>query len=92
MPKNTDTTGFFRRELEEEHQLENAEFFVDGAPWLRAGFFELEMHLRHETRGKRYPLERDFREMKRRSNRVETDLPNADRETVVSWHKAPTGG
>jgi len=34
-------TKMFLRELEEKHDIEDAEFYVDGAPWLHAGLHEL---------------------------------------------------
>ncbi len=42
-------TKLFLRELREKHSVDDAEFFVDGAPWLQAGLFALGMHFRHET-------------------------------------------
>jgi len=44
--------------LEETHEIEDAEFVVDGAPWLQAGLFELGTHVRYETPGDCHPIER----------------------------------
>ena len=66
--RNTALTKMFLRELTEKHAIDDAEFFVDGAPWLHAGLFELGMHFRHETFGERNPVERVFQEIKRRTN------------------------
>ncbi|AKH98005.1 hypothetical protein HLASF_1526 [Halanaeroarchaeum sulfurireducens] len=32
------------RELQEKHAVDDAEFFVDGAPWLQGALFKLSMH------------------------------------------------
>ncbi len=55
----------FLRELREKHDIEDSEFFVDGAPWLHARLFELGMHVRHETFGDRNSVESIFQEIKR---------------------------
>ena len=65
--RNLALTKMFLRELNEKHQIEDAEFLVDGAPWLQAGLHELGMHFRHETFGERNPVERIFQEIKRRT-------------------------
>lgn len=65
--RTTALTKMFLRELSAKHDVEDAEFFVDGAPWLQAGLFELGMHFRHETHGERNPVERVFQEVKRRT-------------------------
>jgi len=49
------TTKLFLRNLAEKHEVDDAEFLVDGTPWLQAGLFELGMHFRHETFGERKP-------------------------------------
>ena len=45
--RNTAITKVFLRELQDKHVIDDAEFLVDGAPWLHAGLFELGMHFRH---------------------------------------------
>jgi len=47
--RDTVLTKMFLRELKQKHATDGAEFFIDGAPWLHAGLFELGMHFRHET-------------------------------------------
>lgn len=78
-------TKMFLRELRDKHDVEDAEFFVDGAPWLQAGLFELGMHFRHETHGERNPVERVFQEIKRRTNQFYNTFSHADSETAESW-------
>lgn len=46
--RNAALTKIFFRKLKEKHVFDDAEFFVDGAPWLHAGLFELGTHLRRE--------------------------------------------
>jgi transposase-like protein len=81
-------TKMFLRELREKHSVEDAEFFVDGAPWLQAGLFELGMHFRHETFGERNPVERVFQEIKRRTNQFYNTFSHADPETAENWLRA----
>lgn len=83
--RTTMATKLLLEELAEKHDINQSEFFVDGAPWLQAGFFELGMHLRHETHGERNPVERAFKEIKRITEQIFNNFPNADPETVESW-------
>ena len=78
----------FLAELAEKHHVEDAEFLVDGAPWLQAGLFELGMHFRHETFGERNPVERVFQEIKRRTEQFYNNFSHADPATVENWLQA----
>lgn len=86
--RNTALTKMFLRELQEKHAIDDAEFFVDGAPWLHAGLFELGMHFRHETFGERNPVERVFQEIKRRTNQFYNTFSHASPESAEEWLKA----
>ena len=86
--RNTALTKMFLRELQEKHDIDDAEFFVDGAPWLHAGLFELGMHFRHETFGERNPVERVFQEIKRRTNQFYNTFSRASPESAEEWLKA----
>lgn len=86
--RNTALTKMFLRELKKKHAVENAEFFVDGAPWLHAGLFELGMHFRHETFGERNPVERVFQEIKRRTEQFYNTFSRASPESTEEWLKA----
>ena len=86
--RNNGLTKRFLRELAEKHDVEDAEFLVDGAPWLHAGLFELGMHFRHETHGDRNPVERVFQEVKRRTNQFHNTFSHADPATAESWLQA----
>ena len=46
--RNTAVTRMFLNELDETHDIRDAEFFVDDAPWLQAGLIELDVHFQHE--------------------------------------------
>jgi transposase-like protein len=85
-------TKLFLRELTDKHEVDDAEFLVDGAQWLQAGLFELGMHFRHETFGDRNPVERAFQEVKRRTNQFYNCFPRADPETAEAWLKALAWG
>ncbi|UWG48119.1 Transposase [Halanaeroarchaeum sp. HSR-CO] len=54
----------FLGELDEKHDIRDAEFFIDGAPWLQAGLFEHGVYFRHETFCEQDPVERVFQEIK----------------------------
>ena len=86
--RNIALTKRFLPELRERHSNEDAEFFVDGAPWLQAGLFELGMHFRHETHGDRNLVERVFQGIKRRTNQFYNTFSHADPGTVENWLQA----
>ena len=86
--RNTAMTKMFLRELTEKHAIDDAEFLVDGAPWLHAGLFELGLHFRHETFGERNPVERVFQEIKRRTSQFYNTFSQASPESVEEWLKA----
>jgi transposase-like protein len=83
--RNMAMTQLFLDELDEKHEVQNAEFLVDGAPWLHAGLHELGVHFRQETFGDRNPVERVFQEIKRRTNQFYNHFGNAEVETVENW-------
>jgi transposase-like protein len=82
------TTKIFLRELAEKHDVDDAEFLVDGAPWLRAGLFERGMHFRHEAFGERNPVEREFQEIKRLTDQFYNTFSRASPESVENWLRA----
>ena len=86
--RNTAVTKLFLRELQEKHTINDAEFLVDGAPWLHAGLFELGMHFRHETHGDRNLVERVFQEIKRRTTQFYNTFSHASPESAEQWLKA----
>jgi transposase-like protein len=86
--RNTAITKVFLRELQDKHAIDDAEFLVDGAPWLHAGLFELGMHFRHETHGDRNPVERVFQEIKRRTTQFYNTFSRASPASAEEWLKA----
>jgi transposase-like protein len=86
--RNTAVTKLFLRELQDKHAIDDAEFLVDGAPWLHAGLFELGMHFRHETHGDRNPVERVFQEIKRRTTQFYNTFSRASPASAEEWLKA----
>jgi transposase-like protein len=79
------TTKLFLRDLAEKHEVDDAEFLVDGTPWLQARLFELAMHFRHETFGVRNPVERIFQETKRRTEQFYNTFSHASPESAENW-------
>jgi transposase-like protein len=53
--RTTAVTEILLQELMEKHDVSNAVFLVDGAPWLQAKLLELRIHFRNETFGERKP-------------------------------------
>jgi transposase-like protein len=64
-------TEQFLAELRAKHTLDDAVFLVDGAPWLHAALDRHGLRFEHETHGDRNPVERVFKELKRRTNQFE---------------------
>jgi transposase-like protein len=83
--RNMAMTNMFLEEIDEKHEVRNAEFLIDGAPWLHAGLHELGGHFRQETFGDRNPVERVFQEIKRRTDQFYNHFANAEVETVENW-------
>ena len=83
--RNMAMTSFFLEELDEKHEVRDAEFLVDGAPWLHAGLRALGVHFRQETFGERNPVERVFQEIKRRTDQFYNHFGNVEVETVENW-------
>jgi transposase-like protein len=62
---NTAITSIFLSELREKHQVDDAVFLVDGAPWLQVACHRHGLRFQHITHGNRDVVERVFREVKR---------------------------
>jgi len=63
--RTTAITSMFLSELREKHQVDDAVFLVDGAPWLQAACHRHGLRFQHVTHGNRNAVERVFREVKR---------------------------
>lgn len=86
--RTTAITKIFLSELEEKHEIEDARFLVDGAPWLQAALYERGLVFRHVTFGDRNPGERIFQEIKRRTRQFYNSFGNANPETAENWLQA----
>lgn len=78
----------FLDELRNNHQVEDAVFLVDGAPWLHAALDRHGLRFRHETHGNRNAAERIFKELKRRTYQFTNRSRHADPATVETWLQA----
>lgn len=50
----------FLTELREQHDVDDAVFLIDSAPWLKAPLHDHELRFRYETRGNRNAVEHIF--------------------------------
>jgi transposase-like protein len=75
-------TEMFLAELREKHQVEDAIFLVDGAPWLHAALHRHGLRFQHETHGNRNAAERIFKELKRRTYQFANHFRHANPATV----------
>jgi len=78
-------TERFLRELRAKHDVEDALFLVDGAPWLQAALHRYDYRFHHETHGNRNAVERVFKEIKRRTNQYSNHFRHATAESAESW-------
>ena len=78
-------TERFIRELRSKHDVEDAEFLVDGAPWLHAALQRHGLRFQHETHGNRNSIERVYTEVKRRTSSFENTFRNAHPKTAENW-------
>jgi putative transposase len=77
----------FIAELLEKHDLDDAVFLVDGAPWLHGALHRHGCDWRHETHGRRNAVERVFKEVKRRTCQFGNHFRNASVDSAESWLK-----
>jgi transposase-like protein len=75
----------FKRPIREKHHVENAEFLVDDAPWLKAALFELDLRFQHVTHGNRNAVELLFKELKRRTEQSATHFRHATADSAQTW-------
>ncbi|ELZ33143.1 IS6 family transposase [Halorubrum tebenquichense] len=86
--RNSAISSMFLSELREKHQVDNAVFLVDGAPWLHAACHRHGLRFQHVTHGNRNSVERVFREVKRRTNQFSNCFSHAEADTVENWLQA----
>jgi len=78
-------TKQFLAELQEKHDVADAVFLVDGAPWLQAALFEENLRFQHVTHGNRNAVERVFKEVKRRTEQFANHFRHATAESAETW-------
>jgi putative transposase len=86
--RTTALTSMFLSELREKHQVDDATFLVDGAPWLQAACHRLGLRFQHVTHGNRNAVERVFRELKRRTNQFSNTFSHVEPRTAENWLQA----
>ena len=78
-------TEIFLGELQRKHDVEDALFLIDSAPWLKAALHRRGLSFRYERHGNRNSVERVFREVKRRTSSFSNSFSHVDPQTAESW-------
>ncbi|MEZ3163925.1 IS6 family transposase [Halorubrum sp. RMP-47] len=86
--RNSAVSSMFLSELREKHQVDDAVFLVDGAPWLHAACHRHGLRCQHVAHGNRNAVERFFREVKRRTNQFSNTFSHAEPSTAENWLQA----
>ncbi|WP_436926972.1 IS6 family transposase [Halosimplex amylolyticum] len=85
-PRRTNAiTEMFLVELKGKHDVESAEFLVDGAPWLQTACDRHGHRFQHVTHGNRNAVERVYWEIKRRTSSFANTFSHADPATAETW-------
>ena len=88
-PTRTSTvSSMFLSELHEKHQVDDAVFLVDGAPWLQAACHRHGLRFQHVTHENRNAVERVFREVKHRTNQFSNTFNHVEQKTAENWLQA----
>ena len=92
----TSLTEIFLRELRQKHDVETAEFLVDGAQHLQTALHRAGLRFQLCRAGNRNAVERIFRELKRRTSSFSNCFSHVEPETAETWlqsfarwHNAP---
>jgi transposase-like protein len=83
--QNLGPSEIFFRESREKHDVKDAVFLVDGAPWLQEALRRHGLRFQHETHGNRNVIERLYKEIKRRTDQFANHFRNVDPETAETW-------
>lgn len=78
----------FLGELREKHDVSDAVFLVDGAPWLQTTLRRHGLRFQHETHGNRNAIERLYKEIKRRTDQFGNHFRYTDPDTAETWLQA----
>ena len=85
-PRRTNALSeIFLGELRDKHDVENAFFLVDGAPWLQTALSRHGLRFQHVTHGNRNAVERVYREVKRRTSSFSNCFSHVEVETAEAW-------
>ncbi len=81
----TALTEIFLRELCQKHDVETAEFLVDGAQHLQTVFQRANLRFQMRRHGNRNAVERIFRELKRRTSSFSNCFSHVEPKTAENW-------
>jgi putative transposase len=84
----TALTEIFLRELRQKHDVESAEFLVDGAQHLQTALARAGLRFQTTRHGNRNAIERIFRELKRRTSSFSHCFSHAEPQTAENWLQA----
>jgi putative transposase len=84
----TALTEIFLRELRQKHDVESAEFLVDGAQHLQTALARAGLRFQTTRHGNRNAIERIFRELKRRTFSFSNCFSHVEPQTAENWLQA----
>ena len=84
----TALTEIFLRELRQKHDVESAEFLVDGAQHLQTALARAGLRFQTTRHGNRNAIERIFRELKRRTSSFSNCFSHVEPQTAENWLQA----
>jgi putative transposase len=84
----TALTEIFLRELRQKHDVESAEFLVDGAQHLQTALARAGLRFQTTRHGNRNAIERIFRELKRRTSSFSHCFSHVEPQTAENWLQA----
>jgi len=88
--RKTASTEMFLRELKQKHDVDDALFLVEGAPWLHKAYERHRLRFQHDTHGNRNAVERVYREIKRRASSFSNTFSHVKPETAETGLLAHT--
>ena len=93
-PTRTSTvSSMFLSELHEKHQVDDAVFLVDGAPWLQAACHRHGLRFQHVTHGTRNAVERVFHGVKHRTNQFSNMFSHVEQKPLkIGYKRSPSHG
>ena len=83
--RNKVIASTFFRELREKHDVDDADFLIDGDQSLQYACQRHSLSFRYERHGDRNSVERVIREIKRRTASFSNCFSNAKQETADRW-------